>query len=100
MLVITVILGIPNDLLLFGSLFLIWIILGNIVAYFYPKLWFWVDNQYLQKQGLPINQKGDKKETANPIEATSLACKLSYFGIEFGLIFFFFSAAIVIIVQQ
>lgn len=94
MLVVTIILSIPNNLLLVGLLFLIWIVLGNFVGHFYPKLWFWIENQYLKKQGIPCSQRADKEETGN-----TFVCKLLYFTIELGLIVIFFRSVIVNIIQ-
>lgn len=94
MLVATIVLSFPANLLLIGLIFLLWVMLGNLIGYFYPRLWFWIENQYLKKQGIPCNQKIEKCDTKD-----DFICKLLYYTLEFGLIVVFIRAVIVNIIQ-
>ena len=84
---ITVAFRIPDNLLCIGLLFLAWVILGNAVGYFYPKLWNWLDRLYLKKKGLPCNQREDEDETGN-----AFLCRLLYYTMEIVWIAVFFWA--------
>ena len=94
MLVVTIALNIPNNLLWIGLIFFTWILLGNMVGYFYPKFWYWAENQYLKKQGIPCNKREDKEESGN-----TYVCKLLYFTIELELIIIFFRTVIISLIQ-